>query len=130
MKYKVLLNTFYYNRKKLKTIFLNRIDSLKHAFHGIKIAFQETNLKVEIALFSVLSIAGAVYGMDKRFWVNLVILASIVLSLEIVNTAFELLCDFIHPTHHQTIKKIKDLAAAAVLVGATAAFITVLIIIL
>ena len=53
-----------------------------------------------------------------------------VFALELINSALENLCDLISLEKNDTIKKIKDLAAAAVLVVATASFIIGLIIIL
>ena len=47
----------------------------------------------------------------------------VVFALEIINTSIEQIANFISPQEHDAIKKIKDLAAAAVLVGAITAFI-------
>lgn len=53
---------------------------------------------------------------------------SFVFSCEILNTAIEKIADFVSPEWRNEIKIIKDLAAAAVLVSAIAAFIVGLII--
>jgi diacylglycerol kinase len=53
-----------------------------------------------------------------------------VIALEMINSAIENLVDFVSPEKHQSIKKIKDLSAGAVLVGATVAAIVGLIVFL
>lgn len=54
--------------------------------------------------------------------VGLVILAiALVMSLEMLNTALEILLNTVHPDHSTTVKLIKDLAAGAVLVAAIGA---------
>jgi diacylglycerol kinase (ATP) len=49
--------------------------------------------------------------------------ASMVLALELVNTALEHLADRLHPERHIAIQKAKDCAAAAVLLASIAAVI-------
>jgi diacylglycerol kinase (ATP) len=49
--------------------------------------------------------------------------ASIVLALELVNTALEHLADRLHPERHIAIQKAKDCAAAAVLLASITAVI-------
>jgi undecaprenol kinase len=49
--------------------------------------------------------------------------ASIVLALELVNTALEHLADRLHPERHIAIQKAKDCAAGAVLLASIAAVI-------
>ena len=48
--------------------------------------------------------------------------------LEMINTSIENMADFVSKEYHDLIKKTKDLAAGAVLIGAIAAAITGLII--
>ena len=50
-------------------------------------------------------------------WVALILCIGFVFALEIINSAIENLADFVEPNRHEAIKKIKDLAAASVLVG-------------
>jgi diacylglycerol kinase len=54
-------------------------------------------------------------------WSALVILvASLVIGVELINSAIECLADHLHPDRHPEIKAVKDLGAAAVLVFAVA----------
>ncbi|MNY66215.1 Undecaprenol kinase [compost metagenome] len=54
----------------------------------------------------------------------------LVFVCELFNTALEALADFASPGKHPQIKKVKDLAAAAVLLSAISALITGIIIFL
>jgi len=61
-------------------------------------------------------------------WIAVVVAFGFVIAMEIVNSAIENIADFVSPEKHEMIKKIKDLAAAAVLIAAITAFIIGLII--
>lgn len=63
-------------------------------------------------------------------WVAVVVLIGLVLAMEAVNSAVEALCDKVSPQRDPLIEKSKDLAAAAVLLVALAAFVCGLIIFL
>ncbi|MFA7044156.1 MAG: diacylglycerol kinase family protein, partial [Bacteroidales bacterium] len=63
-------------------------------------------------------------------WVAVVFAIGLVLSLEAINTSMENLADFVSPEKHVWIKKIKDLSAAGVLMGAISAVIIGLIVFL
>jgi diacylglycerol kinase len=53
-----------------------------------------------------------------------------VISMEMLNTAIEKLCDVVHKELHPDIKRVKDIAAGAVLVSAIFSLMTGLIIFL
>jgi undecaprenol kinase len=55
------------------------------------------------------------------WWAVLILTMTIVLALELVNTALEHLSDHLHPDQHPRIKVVKDCAAAAVLVASIGA---------
>lgn len=101
-----------------------RLTSFSHAYDGLKIAFsEEANFRIHI-VFSVLSIAsGYFFRISTHEWMAVILSIGLVLSLEIINTAIENVADFIHPEKHTQIKRIKDLSAGAVLVGAVTALI-------
>lgn len=102
-----------------------------NACRGIKSAFMsESSIKTHtiIALF-VLLMAYSL-GMRGVWLALLVILITQVLSLELINTALEYLCDLVHPEYSEKIKKIKDMAAGAVLIVSCGALIAAVIFIL
>ena len=50
-------------------------------------------------------------------WIVVLLGIALVISLEYINSSIELLCDHVHAEFHETIKKIKDFGAAAVLIA-------------
>jgi diacylglycerol kinase len=57
-------------------------------------------------------------------WIAVCFCIAFVFTMEMVNTAIEKLCDIIHEERHIGIKKVKDIAAGAVLVAAMFSLIT------
>jgi len=74
--------------------------------------------------------AGFLFQVTAVEWMLLVFAITIVFIAEALNTAIELLCDFISPDYQELIKKTKDVAAGAVLIAAIGAAVTGLIIFL
>jgi diacylglycerol kinase len=68
-------------------------------------------------------IAGFFFNLDQTEWILILICFAIVLSFEIINSAIEKLCDLVCPDFNLTIKKVKDMAASAVLLSAIISFI-------
>jgi diacylglycerol kinase (ATP) len=54
-------------------------------------------------------------------WRWIIVAIALVWVAEIVNTAFEHLCDVVQPDFHVSVKAAKDVAAGAVLIAALAA---------
>lgn len=63
-------------------------------------------------------IAGFFFEISKTEWLAIIIVIGFVFSMEIINSAIEQLADFASSDYHETIKKVKDLSAAAVLISA------------
>lgn len=96
-----------------------RLKSFGFAFNGFIILFREEhNSRIHFiaAFFAV--IAGFWLKISLIEWVAVVFAIGFVITLELINSAIENIADFISPEKHEMIKKIKDLAAAGVLVGA------------
>lgn len=91
---------------------------------GLKISFkEENNFRIEIFLGFVAVIAAILLEISTTEFAIIFLTITFVLAVEALNTAFEELCDKLRPEHDPHVAKIKDLAAAAVLVsslGATA----------
>lgn len=106
-----------------------RFASFIHAFNGLRILLREEhNSWIHIAAALVAVVLGFVFKISMYEWIAIVFSIGLVIALEIVNSAFESLSDFVSPERHDSIKKVKDLAAAAVLVSAMAALVIGLII--
>ena len=96
-----------------------------YALHGIKHAFKtEHNTWIHLLLSITAIVLGFVMNIHRLEWLALVIVIAMVWTAELFNTAIEKIMDFISKERHPHIKLVKDIAAAAVLVTAVAAFIT------
>ena len=77
----------------------------------------------------VFVIALAAVGVFLRFTnieiALLVLVGTLLLAVETINTAFEMLCDYVQPKHDPKIGKIKDVAAGATAVSEIGAAIVV-----
>lgn len=105
------------------------INSFKFAFCGILYAIKnERNFRIHlVAIFYVLMVSILV---NLSFIEHVVIIFCFagVISMELLNTAFELICDKDGREYNQIIKYAKDVSAAAVLVYAIAAVLVGLLV--
>lgn len=117
--------------KQQKFSFRKRLASFRYAWNGLRILFREEhNARLHLgASFGVVG-AGFLFRLNTGEWIALVLAIALVFSLEIVNSTIENISDFISPGQHEQIRKIKDLSAAAVLLGAMAACIVALLVFL
>lgn len=105
------------------------IDAFVFAIKGLHYAFlHERNFKIEICCAVAFCMAGFALQISTREWLLVIMNIGFVLTAELINTAIEKLCNAITKEQHPTIKIVKDVAAAAVLVAAFVAFICALII--
>lgn len=96
-----------------------RLSTFRHVFDGFSVLWKEEhNARIHIITSFIVLILSFLLNLSLIEWAIVLILIALVLSLEIINTAIENICDYISPEWHQTIKKIKDLSAAAVFLAA------------
>jgi diacylglycerol kinase len=89
------------------------------AFKGILSALlSERNMKVHLLAVIVVSVAGCCFQISTTEWLAVLLCFALVISLEMVNTAIEILADRISPGKDEAIGKAKDIAAGAVLIAA------------
>ena len=96
--------------------------SLGHAANGLKeTLIHERNFKIMLGAAFV--IAGAMFYLPTSRAEKAILATTIfaVLTLEMVNVVIERLLDFLHPTHHEEVRVIKDLMAAIVLIASFSA---------
>ena len=98
--------------------FQKRRNAFKYAFSGLAYVFRyESHAKLH-ALAALLVIAAAVYFDVNIFeWLVLLLCIALVLSLEIINSAIEKLTDIAAPEFSENAGRVKDMAAAGVLVA-------------
>ena len=101
------------------------VKSFAHALHGLKICFiSELNFRIHTVL-AIIAIAFAiVFNVSILEWMAISFCIAFVIAMEMLNTAIEKLCDVTHQEFHPGVKKVKDIAAGAVLVSAVFSLIT------
>jgi diacylglycerol kinase (ATP) len=108
-----------------------RLRSFRYAFRGLWWMIRdEHNSRIHLAIVIILVPLCFLLHLSPVEWALILICIGLVLSLELLNSAIERLADKVSPERDAGIGKIKDLSAAAVLVGAVIAAITGSIIIL
>ncbi len=102
----------------------SRIRSFSNAFRGLGLFFkQEHNARIHAVVAVITVVSGVLVGLSRIEWIAVFFAIGMVIATEAMNTTVEYLCDFVCPEYNDTIKKIKDLAAGAVLICAIAAVI-------
>ncbi|XUD03468.1 diacylglycerol kinase [Enterococcus sp. AZ177] len=93
------------------------IASLEFALQGIKTVFkEERNMRTHTVMGIVAIVIGIVFRLTTPEWLWLLLAIFLVLLMEIINTVFENVVDMVTDFHFHPIgKKIKDMAAGAVL---------------
>ena len=106
-----------------------RVKSFHFAFSGLRHFFttQHNAIVHAVATAAVVTLSVMLH-LPPGKWLVIAFAIGLVWMAELFNTAIELLCDMVCPTQHPTIKYIKDLSAAAVLVTALLAVVTACII--
>lgn len=108
---------------KLMAYIKNRIRSFSHAFTGLRLLFRETpNALIQLIIAITAIVMGFALHISTAEWLAVILAIGLVLALEAINSALETLADYAcHKEIHPAIKKVKDLAAAGVLIAALAA---------
>jgi diacylglycerol kinase (ATP) len=102
----------------------SRIRSFGYALRGLGFMLRtQHNAWIHLAATAVVVIAGLWLKIRDDDWRWIVLAIALVWVAEIVNTAFEHLCDVVQPEFHVSVRTAKDVAAGAVLVAAIAAAI-------
>jgi diacylglycerol kinase len=99
-----------------------KVESLRYALRGLGIAWQEEhNFRFEI-IWAVLVLLLALFlRLPQIELIVIIFMIGFVLTTEALNTALEELCNKFEPSHDPHVAKIKDLAAAAVLLSSITA---------
>jgi undecaprenol kinase len=88
------------------------------AFEGIISAIKtEPNLRFHIVAAVVILTLAAFFGFQRWEWIVLLLTISLVVVLELVNTAVEKTVDLVTDSIHPLAKLAKDISAGAVLIS-------------
>lgn len=105
------------------------LQAFVHAFHGIGYCFsRERNCMLHVLAALAVTAAGFYFAISATEWLVVLLNIALVISLEMLNTAIEHICNYVQPQYHPAIKKIKNVAAGAVLIAAMVALISACII--
>jgi undecaprenol kinase len=107
------------------------LSGLRHALDGVKEAFvSERSMRIHVFAAAAVIVLGALLGLSALEWVVCLALIGLVIGAELGNTAIEQAVDICSPHPDPRAKRVKDIAAAAVLVVSLAAAAAGLIIFL
>jgi len=105
------------------------MQSFKYAFNGLRIILrEESNAWIHFCIAICVLTAGFLLKISVVEWIVVIFCIGFVFALELINSAIENIADFVSKEYHDLIKKTKDLAAGAVLIGAIVVAIIGLII--
>jgi diacylglycerol kinase len=108
--------------KREKFSISKRLKSFGYAFNGLKVLFKEEhNARIHLVAAFCVILLGWFLELSALEWVAISLAIGAVFAAELFNSALENLTDHLAPERHANIKKVKDLAAAAVLVCAITA---------
>ena len=99
-------------------------NSFKYSFEGLKYAYKfEQSMTIHFFMTAMVILAGAFFKVSVAEWAVLLIMISIILATELINTALEAVVDLVSPDFHPLAKVAKDCASAAVFIYSIAAAI-------
>lgn len=109
----------------------DRIKSFGFAIEGI-ITFFKTQHNAWIHALAAITVVvlGFALKVNNTEWCLLAVSIALVFISEMLNTAIEFLTDIVSPDYNPMAKKVKDVAAGAVLISAIAAVVIGLIVFL
>lgn len=95
------------------------IKSFVYAAKGIGYCFKnELNFKIHLLAAGVIIVMGFWLSINIIEWLFIIACCSLVLAMEMLNTAMEKMCDMVSKEFNLLIKIIKDVSAGAVFVCA------------
>lgn len=123
--FQLITNNLHFVTSQKKINLKNFINGFVFAFDGLKtLVHTERNFKFHLFAFVCITIAGLFFKINKEEWFVVLIISSVILTAEALNSAIEKLCNYVQPEIHPSIKQVKDVSAAAVLISS---FIAVVI---
>lgn len=108
-----------------------RLQSISNALSGLRTVFiQEKNFQIQIILAFIVLFLMFVFPLALMERLALILVISLVLLLELTNTALEYTLDIFRPRIHPTVGIVKDIMAGAVLLASLSAVIVGLLVFL
>ena len=109
--------------------FSREAESFACALRGIAALLKsEVHARIHLAATVAVLVLGWWLDINAGEWMAVVLSIGLVWTAEALNTAIEYVADLAHPDEHPEVKKLKDLAAAAVLFASITALVVGLIV--
>lgn len=97
--------------------FISRIKSFSYALKGLKkVTITQVNFQFQLLVAVAVILLSFLLKLSSVEWCIIILCISITLTAECFNTALEFIVDYVCPERHDAAEKIKDIAAAAVLI--------------
>lgn len=89
----------------------------KEAFEGLlRVVITQNTFRIQLVIATLTIIAAFYFNFNQTEWLFLLITVSLVLTAEAFNTAIEIFADYVNKKRNGSIKIIKDISAAAVMI--------------
>lgn len=75
-----------------------------------------SNVRFHLTAAIAAVVLGFLLDIGRLQWISILVVIALVWVAEMINEALETLCDKLHPEKDEAIRKVKDIAAGAVLV--------------
>ena len=98
---------------------------MKHNFFSA-----DDNGRIQLGVMVLVIMAGSWLHISKSEMLAVLLCIALVISLEMINASVEKLADYVQPAQHDSIGKVKDIAAGAVLWAAILSAVVGLIVFL
>lgn len=109
--------------------FSREAESFACAFRGIAALLKsEVHARIHLVATVAVIALGWWFAITPGEWTAVVLAIGLVWVAEALNTAIEYVADLSHPDEHPEVKKLKDLAAAAVLFASIIALVVGLLV--
>jgi diacylglycerol kinase (ATP) len=100
------------------------VESLNAAIEGFLFVVKtQRNMRIHFIISILVLLLGIFLNFTRIELIALLLISSIVLITEMINTAMEIVMDYVDSSHSQWVKIVKDITAGAVLVASISAFI-------
>jgi len=107
----------------------NPFQSIKTAWQGFaKVILEETSFKYMLVVALVVFILMFCFPLRRVERMTLILTIFLVLFLDLVNSSFERILDYIQPRYDLKVKEIKDFLSAIVLLGCLASVVIGLVV--
>lgn len=108
-----------------------RIKNAQYAFNGLKVFLKEEhNAGILLICAALAIVAGWILQISSAEWLLVILAIGLVFTLEMMNSSIERMCDKFSPEISESIRKVKDMAAGAVLVSVAIAIVVGLVVFL